>query len=247
MTRSPHLFWFLLWLLVPCRAPAAFRVFLLIPDIPGSSIDENHRGWVELSGFGSLQQPGTVSGVVDFSMAKDVDRTTPLLNLACASRRSFAEMRIEIEIPDRRAYQIVRMVLKQAVITSITTRFDPNAEQHPLTDTITLSCRSLSWSNGGGYVTFLPILQRGSPLPTDRHPGRAVVRASGTLRADHSVEIRWKGKAGRTYQVFGSRTLEGPLVPIAVVKASAGGSQRLSRTVLPGLRFFLVEESMDSP
>ena len=247
MDRRILIMCFMLWLLGSTHTLAAFRAFLQIPDVPGESTDPKHQDWIELSGIGSSALPGSVSSVIDFGMVKGVDRSTPALNLACAAGQSFSEMRIELEVPDRRQARLYRLELKGVVITSMITQFDPAATPYQLVNRISLSCTSMSWS----YVStlHLPLIYRSSLwelLRGGKARGIPALRASGSLNAGGIAEIRWTGRTGHSYRILAGSQVEGPYAPIAVVKAASNGAQRVSHPVIPGMRFFMIEESPQS-
>lgn len=237
--------WFLLWLLGPGQALAAFQAFLQIPGVPGESTDPKHQDWIELSGIGSSALPSSVSPVIDFGMVKSVDLSTPALNLACAAGQSFSEMRIEFEVPDRRQACLYRLELKGVVITSMVTQFDPAATQYQLVNRISLSCTSMSWSYVN-HLLYLPMIFRSALwdlLRGGKARGIPAFRASGSLSAAGAAEIHWTGRAGRSYRILAGSRVDGPYTPIAIVQAASSGTQRVSRKVIPGMRFFRVEES----
>jgi len=65
-------------------------------EIKGESLDENHRDWIDVSGFtlaGELAslKPGS------FSIAKRVDRASPLLFLACARGTVYGKARLDLD------------------------------------------------------------------------------------------------------------------------------------------------------
>lgn len=74
-----------------------FRTFMFIPGIPGSSVDDGHKDWIEV-----LSMSQGVSGVrksvscSDMSIMKQLDQAGPLLWAAAATGRMFPEIKIEI-------------------------------------------------------------------------------------------------------------------------------------------------------
>jgi type VI secretion system Hcp family effector len=70
---------------------------MLIPGIPGSSVDEDHEGWIEVlslsQGVTSVKKSAACS---DLTIAKVLDQAGPVLWAAAALRQLFSEVRIEI-------------------------------------------------------------------------------------------------------------------------------------------------------
>jgi type VI secretion system secreted protein Hcp len=75
----------------------SFRTFMLIPDIPGSSVDEHHDGWIEVvsmsQGLSGVKKSVSCS---DMSITKYLDQAGPLLWAAAATGRLFPVIKIEI-------------------------------------------------------------------------------------------------------------------------------------------------------
>lgn len=73
----------------------AFDAFLKIDGIKGESRDEFHRGWIEIESFNwGVSQSGSFAGgkptggkssLRDFTVRKELDKSSPKLMLACAT------------------------------------------------------------------------------------------------------------------------------------------------------------------
>jgi type VI secretion system Hcp family effector len=81
-----------------------YSLFLRIPGIPGGCTDEPHKDWIEISSFSqgvARMGEDTLSELHhDFSVAKIVDRASPLLAQACAEGWKIQEAAIEVCRPD---------------------------------------------------------------------------------------------------------------------------------------------------
>lgn len=86
-----------------------YDAFIHIPDLDGESTDERHRGWIEMTQFEfNVQQKvsqtassagGATAERVDFSefgFSKLMDKTSPLLALACAAGTHFGTIVVEL-------------------------------------------------------------------------------------------------------------------------------------------------------
>lgn len=86
---------------VPQPQPSAVRMFLWIEGVPGESIDEGHKDWIELLSYGH-----TVSASLlplegradhgDFSITKAVDKASPKLYLFVNTGERIQEVRVEV-------------------------------------------------------------------------------------------------------------------------------------------------------
>ena len=74
-----------------------FRTYMLVPGIPGSATDDNHKDWIEVlsmaQGVSSTRKSVACS---DVSIMKSLDQSGPLLWAAAAVRQVFQEIRIEV-------------------------------------------------------------------------------------------------------------------------------------------------------
>ncbi len=78
----------------------AYSLYLRIPGIPGGCTDEPHKDWIEIASFSqgvSRMGEDTLSELHhDFSIAKTVDRASPLLGQACAEGWKVREVTLEV-------------------------------------------------------------------------------------------------------------------------------------------------------
>lgn len=74
-----------------------YRTYMLIPNIPGSSVDEDHKNWIEVlsmsQGVSAIKKSVACS---DVSIMKVLDQAGPALWAAAAVRQLFNEVRIEV-------------------------------------------------------------------------------------------------------------------------------------------------------
>ena len=74
-----------------------YRTYMLVPNIPGSSVEENHKNWIEVlsmsQGVSTIKKSVACS---DVSIMKVLDQAGPALWAAAAVRQLFNEVRIEV-------------------------------------------------------------------------------------------------------------------------------------------------------
>ena len=102
--------------------PPAY-VFLKIDGISGESTDEKHKDWIEILSFshGMNQPTSGASGsggrssarvnMADFSVAKEVDKSSPYLAQACCDGRHIKEVKVELcqSTQDKHTYMMYTM------------------------------------------------------------------------------------------------------------------------------------------
>ena len=120
--------------------------YMKVSGIPGDSRESTHRDWIELLNYSnSVSAPdenGRPARYLDFSVNKYVDRTSPLLALACSEGWRLEEIQIETVGSD--GATIMDLKLLDAMITSynLSAGGDPS---HPAYDSLCLRYASLEW------------------------------------------------------------------------------------------------------
>jgi type VI protein secretion system component Hcp len=117
----------LLWVtavaVLPTVASAQDQTFMLVPGIPGSSLDAHHPNWIDVK---SLQQTFNATtrkhNACEIEIGKGLDVAGPRLWAAAVTSQLFAEIRIEVwgGTVDRRV-KIYEIRLGNARITGIVT------------------------------------------------------------------------------------------------------------------------------
>jgi type VI secretion system secreted protein Hcp len=112
--------------------PMACDIFVRIQDIPGESLDRNHKDWIEVQWFDAkISQPvgqatsrigGRTGGRVEFSeltVGKAIDKATPKLHLYCCNGKHIPDVRIEFcrAAGDKQPYYVID--LKDVMIASV--------------------------------------------------------------------------------------------------------------------------------
>jgi len=110
------------FMIVPRVASAATDTFMFVPGIPGGSVDDKHKDWIDVV---SLQQswPGTVRKHTscDVTVVKALDIAGPKLWLAAVTGQLFAEIKIEVVKEGGDPFKFYELKLINAQISSITT------------------------------------------------------------------------------------------------------------------------------
>lgn len=118
MSRFAAMCLVLLGLLV--RVEAA-PLFLLLDGIPGESPAARHLGWIELSDFeNALERPAEAarSTYKPLVFRKRIDKSSPLLMLACASGRPIAQATFDQLRTEDSGVRFLQVKLRNVLVTS---------------------------------------------------------------------------------------------------------------------------------
>jgi len=106
------------------------QIFLRIEGIPGGSLDAHHQNWIEASAVHWAVAPATLisEGVFsparfqDLTVVKSVDKSSPLLALACVSGQLVETVLIDFIGPGPDAVMRHRIRLSKAHVRTIKSR-----------------------------------------------------------------------------------------------------------------------------
>lgn len=109
-------------------ASAQTATFMLVPNIPGSSIDDRHANWIDVASLTqTLQQTPTLDRVIRerktcaVEAVKSLDVSGPLLWAAAVTGQAFDQVRIEVVGLGGERRRIYEIKLMNARITGIST------------------------------------------------------------------------------------------------------------------------------
>lgn len=141
---------------VPSTAAAqSTDTFMLIPGIPGSSVDDRHKDWIDVA---SLVQTFAAAGKrgnsCDVTVTKALDIAGPKLWLAAVTHQVFSEIRIESVKAGGERQRFYEIRLTNVRVDAITT----SAYGGPSYETVTLT-------SDGATLSFFPQRPDGSVGP----------------------------------------------------------------------------------
>jgi type VI secretion system secreted protein Hcp len=132
--------------LIPLAAAAAFapmahadHVFLQIPGIPGESVADRYKDWIDLTSFGQEFNRRTCGGI---TFSKYLDKASARLAVSAVNGDVLAQATVAvIKDGDTRA-EYLRLVLTDAIVASVTIQSaDPT---HVVTESLRLVPRSVT-------------------------------------------------------------------------------------------------------
>lgn len=110
----------------------AFDAFIKINGIEGESTDDRHRGWIEIIAYRSghsvpiskrtSSAHGATLGRVDFdafTFSKFVDKSSPLLMLACAAGTHIDEITVELFRAGTEKVRFMAYKFKNSLVSSV--------------------------------------------------------------------------------------------------------------------------------
>lgn len=129
--------------ILPTQASAQDQTFMLVPEVPGSSQDAHHAGWIDVM---SLRQTWNATvrrhNACEVEVGKGLDVSGPRLWAAAVTSRRFAEIRIEVwRVSSEAPQKIYEIRLGNAHITGIVT-----SGERTFAESVTISATSLSLS-----------------------------------------------------------------------------------------------------
>src|SRR5215472_913135 len=107
----------------------AFDAFLLLDGIKGESVDAKHKGEIDVRSFSwGVAQTGTGhtgagsgAGKADFQdlqIVKSVDKSTPLLKLACASGKHITKGKLTVRKAGENPLEYLTIDLENILVSS---------------------------------------------------------------------------------------------------------------------------------
>ena len=77
-------------------ASAATQTFMLVPGIPGGSVDDRHANWIDVLSLSQGWAGARKGGACDVAIAKDLDIAGPRLWGAAVTGQALGDVRIEV-------------------------------------------------------------------------------------------------------------------------------------------------------
>jgi type VI secretion system secreted protein Hcp len=127
-----------------------YTTYLKLDGITGECAEEAHRGWIVLDSFshslcGAPPQGGQVN-LSDLSIAKFVDRTTPLLARATAEGRMFKEAVIELCRTDDAKGKFMELRLSRVRVTMHSLSGGPQSDLRTPYENLSLGFEKIEWN-----------------------------------------------------------------------------------------------------
>ena len=131
------------------------KIFLNVDGIPGESLDDKHDDWIDVLSFShSISQP--TSGLTttrtaerstheDFTIVKELDKSSPKLALASCNGRHISEVIIEVCRADT-SDKYMRYTLTDVIVTSISQNGSSQDGDARPTEEISLRYGRIDWS-----------------------------------------------------------------------------------------------------
>jgi type VI secretion system secreted protein Hcp len=125
-----------------------YAAYLHLDGILGECTEEAHRGWMTIDSFShgvSHPEQGRGAFLSDLSIARMVDRATPLLARATAEGRLFREVRLELCRKDGSRARFMELRLTNARLTMHSLSGAPQADVRTPFESLGLACEKIEW------------------------------------------------------------------------------------------------------
>jgi type VI secretion system secreted protein Hcp len=156
-------FLLLLPLILITGVTSAQKMFLKISGVEGESTDRDHRDWINLLSFNqSVSSTAGSTGAVrmmvgkadfnDFTLKKEMDKSSPLLMQKCATGEMIPEVELVMTGPDGRT--VYRIVLTDVRITGVKSSTECNPECRAMEE-VAFNYSKITWeytNSSGGKV-----------------------------------------------------------------------------------------------
>lgn len=137
----------------------AFDTFMKIDGIPGESMDEKHKDWIEIISFSHhVEQPASatassVGGATaervnhgTFNIVHQMDKATPKMFEACCTGKHIKEVTIEFCRAGGDKVKYMEIKLEQVLISSVSESGSSSGESGFPADAISLSYGKIKWT-----------------------------------------------------------------------------------------------------
>ncbi|HVR85877.1 MAG TPA: type VI secretion system tube protein Hcp [Planctomycetota bacterium] len=126
-----------------------YATFLRLDGICGECIEEAHRGWLVVDSFshslcGAQPQGGQVT-LADLSIARFVDRATPLLAQAAAEGRIFKEAVLELCRTDGTKGKFMEIRLSRVRVTMHSLSGGPQTDMRTPYENLSVGFDKIEW------------------------------------------------------------------------------------------------------
>lgn len=132
-----------------------YKMFIHIEGIDGESKDDEHEGWIDVQSYDhSVTQPvSDISGGrttsksehSDFSIVKELDKSSPKLALRVCDGQHIPSVVLELVNPDDTRMKYMVYELRDVIISSVSPIGDPDSGARPLEE-LTLNYAEIGWT-----------------------------------------------------------------------------------------------------
>jgi len=141
------------------------KIFLNVDGIPGESLDAKHDEWIDVISFShGISQPTSASTTTrtaerstheDFTIVKELDKSSPKLALACCNGDHITEVIIEVCRVDT-SDKYMRYTLTDVIVSSISQNGSSQGEVARPIEEISLRYGRIDWS----YTEIDPVTSK---------------------------------------------------------------------------------------
>jgi type VI secretion system secreted protein Hcp len=111
----------------PPPKPLAHDCFLKIEGVPGESVDDKHKDWIDILSYSHKVKPMVMgeSFFDVFTVVKTLDKASPKLALFCCNGQHIKEVQLDLCDPNRSSYNIMQYKLSDVLVSGVQIRESP--------------------------------------------------------------------------------------------------------------------------
>jgi type VI secretion system Hcp family effector len=124
---------------------SGYSIYLWIDGVAGESLESNHEGWIEGTGYSQTMGAPTASGESPqetFEIEKELDRASPALYDAVHTGRVFARVMVDVS----RTVRFLRIEMRDARIRQVVQSAVSMTERLRPTEKISFEYRRIQWT-----------------------------------------------------------------------------------------------------
>jgi len=146
-------------------SPGSYNIFMQITGMIGESTDDAHDEWIEVLSYshGISQEAGSGTSRStghgthqDFTITKELDKTSPKLALYCSNSHYIEEVTIELCYTDGDQDRFMEIVLTDVTVTSVIVNGTAGSEDRPVEE--------VSFAYGEIHWTYTQYDEGGAPM-----------------------------------------------------------------------------------
>ena len=220
----------------------AADMFLFLEGIPGESVDDKHKDWIEIIAFTkAMSRSETRPTFSELSLQKDQDKSSPRLALQAANGARIPRAVLELVQRGETRLRFYQVTLSNATVR--TWQINGSAGQVRPSEAVGLDYEWISWTytevdaSGrarGDISAYWDLMRNGGGT------GTVPFLLTG-IKQGNNIVVTWLGTTGTTYRVMGSPLLTGPYGLVQSFTQPSNGPVRLTFPISSGNLFYRAE------
>ncbi|MBN2269320.1 MAG: type VI secretion system tube protein Hcp [Sedimentisphaerales bacterium] len=134
--------------------PTAYDGYLKIDGIDGESLDEKHKDWIDILSYnhGIIQPTSVLPGSSiqpcehqDFTIAKPLDKSSPLIYLACSNGEHIPSVQMQLCRSGAEAQQYMQYTLTDVIVSAVRPKGGTMAGEDRPIEEVSFNYKKVEW------------------------------------------------------------------------------------------------------